>query len=781
MMVQDRFVGFITIDKFEPDYYTEHDADVVFALARQAAIAVENARLFEAEQERRQMANTLIDVGRIVASSLNRDSVLDLILDQMARVISFDGMTIHTNVSHTEDALTVQVVATRGKVGTSPGGIIRYSGEHPARDIYRLKAPIVLQDTNDAQSWFEGYTSNQDIYLYPIRSWIAAPMLVQGEVIGIITADKFEPNFYDEKDAETVFALARQAAVAVKNAELHESQRATLVELQSYNRRLETLHRIATVVSSTLESEKVLADTAELLEELFDVQGCMIALEQRNTQSMLTVAYPTQIVPQPVSVEKSTIYEQLVGNKQVTPLVVDRVQNDPARQILQMAGLSSAILAPLIANNIVIGIIGLEMSGREDFDEQEKQTYAAIARQVAIAIYNAELYEEALVANQLKGEFLANISHELRTPLNAIIGYTDMLLGDIYGDLNDKQRDRVERVNKSGNHLLELISDVLNLSKIESGQFELERELVDPRVLEDVLVSVTPQAEAKGLSIDPVFDTNLPDVNIDVGRIRQVLLNLLSNAIKFTSEGQITLATSTIHVRDGRSLMLSIPAHLHVSDGYWLVINVVDSGIGINENDQQIIFDAFRQARSSSKNQIEGTGLGLAISKQIVELHGGYIWVESEENVGSDFTILLPAQYTEEPSEIEVHEWESGDPDAPLVIVIDDDTASLQLIQDYLADEPYRLLCTNDAPHGLTLIRCHRPVAVILDLMMPEMNGVALLEELWADERIADTPVIIMSIVGRREVIAQLDVNKVLTKPVSRDALLSELHTLLPT
>ncbi len=772
MLMQDRFVGFITVDKFVPNYYTQSDVDTVFALSRQAAIAAENARLFEAEQERRQVANMLIDVGRVVASTLDQDKLMQRILDQLQRVVDYDGASIMISTEETDMRMTNMLVATRGAVGSPPGTLVFFGDEHPIQSIYDRQRVVIIPDVQEHASWHD-VTMDGPQELLPVRAWMGVPMLVQDRIIGVITLDSFKHNTYDRQDAETAFALARQAAIAIENAQLHEHQKARA-------KRLSTLHRIASVVSTRLDTARVMTDAAHLLKDLFVAANCMIALRVKDTPGTVVVAYPSLPAAIPISLDDSATHEELMAERAIATLAA--TNDDPMADLLTQAGLAQALVLPLISNEVLIGFIGLELREPEQLlnNAEEYQTFTAIANQVAVAIYNAELYEQSLAANQLKNQFLATISHELRTPLNAIIGYTDMLLSGIYGLLNSKQIDRMQRVFDNGNRLLELISDVLDLSKIEAGKFELEIAPLDvSAVVNDAVTSIAPQAEAKSLPLKITIAEDLPAAQADSGRIRQVLTNLLSNAVKFTSGGEVTLRVHTAAVHDGSASEIDIPAALDVSDGKWLVFQVSDTGIGISEEDQRIIFDAFRQVDGSARRQHEGTGLGLAISRQITEMHNGHIWVNSEPGVGSCFMVLLPTLDVPAPKDVTLIESDTGvsvlEPsEQPVLVVIDDDATALQLIQDYLSVHAYRVICTNRPTHGLALVRRHRPAVVLLDVMMPdmEMDGFAALAALKGDENTSDIPVVMLSVVEHKPEAMRLGAAAYIPKPINQMKLL---------
>ncbi|MEM6528102.1 MAG: GAF domain-containing protein, partial [Chloroflexota bacterium] len=784
MLVQDRFLGFINVDKFEPDYFTERDAETVFALARQAAVAVDNARLFKAEQQRRKVANSLIDVGRIVAATLDQDRVLTLILAQMQRVVNFDGATIQLNAPGVIDGSELIVQARRGSVGAAVATLMTYHDEHPIRTIYETQQPLIIEDIREEPHWFN-YDVDRRIELMPIRGWLGVPMIVQNRIIGVLTLNKFEEDFYSHRDAETVFALARQAAVAVENARLHQNQRQALHTLQMRARRLATLHRIATVVSSTLERDHVMEATADLSQELFDADGCMIALTVKDAETMY-VAHSTNDYSefQMVFMTDSAIYQSIMTDRNITMVTATPENyNDPMIRLMRLGGMEALLMAPLVVNDRGIGFIGLDVQNRETpFENEEYETYAAIAQQVAVATYNAELYEEALIANRLKSQFLANISHELRTPLNAIIGYTEMTVEGIYGFLNDQQNDRLSRVLSSGQHLLALISDVLDLSKIEAGQMELEMIDTSPvEIIHNSMVLITPQAEEKGLLVELSMPTRPPRIHVDRGRIQQVITNLLSNAVKFTDEGTVRVTMRRVLTNDGYSSVLDIPTTVEVADGSWLAIAVEDTGIGISEADQKFIFDAFRQADGSAARRHEGTGLGLAIAREISQMHGGHIWVQSEPEAGSTFTVLLPVIEEVEVAPVNLIESSVGNERNPTVLVVDDDDSTLQLMQDYLGGDNYRILCTNSARHGLKLATERAPAVVILDVDMPEMTGFDVLEEMRANPRTASTPVVMVSIMELQAEAARLGAAAYLVKPLDRSELAGVIEQAVQT
>jgi|GEM_PF-619257 len=768
----NQVIGLVSIQNMMQDAYTDADLSLLMFIAAQIALAVENRGLLQAEQDRRRVASTLMEVSQVVSSTLQQDEVLERILEQMQRLLDFDSASIMMPAPGCTDGSRMIISAAHGSYRAAKGAEFHFNELNPARQAFASQQPVVITDAQAHPGW---YNPPNVPSASQIRSWIGVPMLAQDQVIGLITLDKFVPNHYTEDDASAAFALARQAAIAVANARLHAEAETALAALDQRARRLASIGRISTILSSSLDQDVVLNTAARLLAELFACDRCgIILIDDRDGLAYLVAEYPaTGNVGVRIPVEGDATFEQLIHSNKA--LAVYKA-NANGTESTQWLGAPATLLAPLIARDRVIGSISLDVTDPErKFTDEEHETGLTIAGQVALAINNARLYEQALAANRLKTEFLANISHELRTPLNAIIGYSELLLSQIYGELNHKQVDRLNRVNSGGKRLLELINDVLDLSKIEAGQLEI---VLAPMSLSDVIydaiADITPQAEAKGLTLDPVLPLDMPPIQADAQRIRQMVTNLLDNAVKFTQTGGITLNVGLVSLRDGTVVEgVKPPDYVNVIDGDWLSISIADSGIGISYEDQAIIFDSFRQADGSTVRKYEGTGLGLAITRQLVKLHHGHIWVESEPGRGSTFTILLPFA---PPPQYNTDVPEQADPERPLVLVIDDDPLALQLVQDYLSEDRYQVVGTTSPAQALELARKLHPAVIITDIMMPAISGWEVLRELKADKETTDIPVIILSIIEQKTVGFYLGAADYLVKPITRETLQAALE-----
>lgn len=410
---------------------------------------------------------------------------------------------------------------------------------------------------------------------------------------------------------------------------------------------------------------------------------------------------------------------------------------------------------------------GIALQNLDQYANLQKLSRELQERQAQIERSNRELAR----ADQLKSEFLANMSHELRTPLNAIIGFAELLGEQFYGPLNAEQRDYLDNIRTSGEHLLALINDILDLSKIEAGRMELSREMVRlPDLLQSSLTIV--KEKAHDGRVDLTYDAgDTGEIIADARKLKQVLFNLLSNAVKFTpAGGSIRLTART------------------VDDGAGVEIAVTDTGIGIRAEDQDKLFREFTQLDGSLSRRHDGTGLGLALTKRLVELHGGTISVRSAFGAGSTFTIHLPATSPIQPVErssptvelaaVPAPPAAPSPENAPLVLIIEDDDSTATLIAAYLRSGGYRSARAANGAEGLQLARRLKPHGITLDVMMPVLDGWVFLEEAARDPLLAEIPVVVMSVASDANAGWTLGASAVLNKPVRREDLFQALSKL---
>ena len=438
-------------------------------------------------------------------------------------------------------------------------------------------------------------------------------------------------------------------------------------------------------------------------------------------------------------------------------------------ELQRLGGFRTMLGVPMLHGGGVIGVIVVWRREVDVFDETHVNLAETFAAQGAIAIATAELISElnekngALeVASRHKSEFLANMSHELRTPLNAVIGFSQVLLDRLFGEVNPKQEHYLENILRSGRHLLSLINDVLDVSKVEAGRMELETEPVTlDGILEEALMLVREQAGGREQTLTLDVEPDLPEVSADVRRIKQVVLNLVTNAVKFTPPG-------------GR---ITVSAH---AAGNEVQVCVKDTGIGIATADQAAIFDAFQQVSHGPEPKPEGTGLGLTLSRQIVGLHGGRMWVDSELGGGSSFTFSLPTAQARAQPQPERTAYETSGMSGANLLLVEDDEHSIDLLSLYASEAGFDIAVARDGEQGLELARQLRPLGIILDIRLPGVDGWEFLARAKADPELADVPVVIVSMVDERNRGLALGAADYLVKPVTRADLLEALARATP-
>jgi signal transduction histidine kinase/CheY-like chemotaxis protein len=431
------------------------------------------------------------------------------------------------------------------------------------------------------------------------------------------------------------------------------------------------------------------------------------------------------------------------------------------------------LAVPVIREQRIVGAIVIRRKTPGEFPQAVVELHQTFASQSVLAIENARLFQEVeekgrelAVASKHKSEFLANMSHELRTPLNAILSYSQLLREEAEDTGQDESIADLDKIHAAGEHLLRLINDILDLSKIEAGRMDLYLETFDvPTMVHEAVAVVRPLVEKNVNTLVVECAADLGTMHADQVKVRQALLNLLSNAAKFTEQGTVTLA-----VRRGSG------------DGL-ISFAVSDTGIGMTEEQLGRLFEAFSQADSSTTRRYGGTGLGLAISRHFCRLMGGDVQVESEPARGSTFTITLPV-------DVQLHDGRRGDsaeldgssgiqpptdPTLPTILVVDDDPTVRELMQRFLRSAGFNIVTAAGGEEGLRLAREVRPDAITLDVMMPGMDGWAMLAALKADPDLADIPVTMLTIVEDRSMGYALGAADYLTKPIDRERLVAAL------
>jgi signal transduction histidine kinase len=581
------------------------------------------------ESLERQTATS--EILRVISGSpTNMQPVLDAIAERAARLCSADDVRIHL-----VDGDTLRLVAQLGPIPAVEARPIT-----PTRLIGRAVLERRTIHVHDMQAALEEFPDAAAIIrAFGTRTSLASPLVRDGVAIGVIQIRRLEVEPFSAKQIALLETFADQAVIAIENVRLFK-------ELQSSNRELTTSLDQQTATSEVL---RTIAQTKTDPQPVFDtiVRSAAKLCHAHTTAVFLTdgrtIHHPAHYGDSPAALAaikarfpRPLDKETAAGNAILTrsvihvpdvekPSVVEFV-----RQTGRVVGFRSLLSIPMLRQDEAVGAINVTRREPGPFSEGEVALLETFADQAVIALENVRLFRELEGANrelsaasQHKSEFLANMSHELRTPLNAIIGFSEVLSERMFGDLNDKQDEYLKDIHASGQHLLSLINDILDLSKIEAGRMELELTDFDlPTAIDNALMLVRERAGRRSIVLHTAVDARLGQVWADERKVRQVVLNLLSNAIKFTPEG-------------GRIEVLAAP-----KDGS-VEVSVSDTGVGIAPEDQEAVFEEFRQVGTAEK-KVEGTGLGLALSRKFIELHGGKIWVKSQVGAGSTFTFTLP-------------------------------------------------------------------------------------------------------------------------------------------
>ena len=610
------------------------------------------------------------------------------------------------------------------------------------------------------------------------RTIMGVPMLLDGEVVGVLSVWRIQIHPFSGGAVEVLTTFAAQAALAVRTVDLVRTLKSRTDELGRKVSQLEALGAVGQAVSSSLNPNEVLNTIITQAVQLSGSDGGSIYKFDEDAREFRveTVCGTSPEAFDALRRARIALNDTFIGKAAALgrPLELTDLRDaplDPHLSVLAETGWRSLVAVPMLREGRVVGAMVIRRHTPGRIPQEVYDLLETFASQSSLALINAQLYRQlerqsaALeVASRHKSEFLASMSHELRTPLNAIIGFSEVLLERMFGELNERQDDYLRDIWSSGKHLLELLNDILDLSKIEAGQMVLNRsEFAVRESLEYCLSMVRERALKQGILLSLEVDPQVGLLDADRLRFRQVVLNLLSNAVKFTPDGGRVRVRAAIRDQD-------------------LVVEVTDTGPGVAVEDRQRIFDSFQQGLQHPE-QTEGTGLGLTLSKRILELHEGRIWVESEIGKGSTFGFALPAG-SGEPALMSVPQvgLDSGFPTelapgpGPTVVVVEDDRRSFDLLRVYLEAAGARVVSARDGEEGLDTVRRLSPAGVILDILLPGIDGWEVLAQLKADPETAAIPVVVVSMLDERGRGFALGAAEYLVKPVGKDPLLAALH-----
>jgi signal transduction histidine kinase len=645
MVRGDRALGLIAVTRADSTAFPDQLVELLRTFADQAVIAIENVRLFkELQASNKHLTDALgkqtatSDILRVISrSQTDVRPVFEEILSSAIRLMDAQAGTLTRIRGDHLDLAAFKGADTGGEATLRAAFPVSLQGHGVHADAVRTRMPVnIAEAQNDTRE-----PARSIARAVGYQSVAVVPMLRHEAAIGTISAVRRAPGGFTEDEIALLRTFGDQAVIAIENARLLSELQARTEDLSRSVEQLTALGEVGRAVSSTLDLETVLTTIVSRAVELSGLDGGVVFEYDQGAQEFVhrVATEAGEALAEARRATRVRKGEGVVGQTaltlepaQVADIAVPGAYESRLRENLIASGIRAVLAVPMVREGELIGCLVVSRNRPGDFTADTIELLRTFATQSALAIQNARLFREIELksreleaASRHKSEFLANMSHELRTPLNAIIGFSEVLSERMFGELNEKQDEYLKDIHASGQHLLSLINDILDLSKIEAGRMELELTDFDfPTTLDNTLTLIRERAGRRGIALHLSVDERLGQMRADERKIRQVVLNLLSNAIKFTPEG-------------GRIEVAAVPRDEFVE------VSVSDTGIGIASEDQEAVFEEFRQVGTAAK-KVEGTGLGLALSRKFIELHGGRIWVQSQVGIGSTFTFTIPVQ-----------------------------------------------------------------------------------------------------------------------------------------
>jgi signal transduction histidine kinase/CheY-like chemotaxis protein len=742
----------------------------------------------------------LSDIGKEITASLDLNTILFKLYERVNQIL--DASIFGVGLYRPEKHLIEYSLAIENSRRYAP--YTRSTDDKNQLAVWCIdrRLPILLNDVAvEASKYVPAYKHSGRLLedgteAQPPSSMIYLPLIAQERVLGVLSVQSFKKNAYTERHLSLLENLAAYTTIALDNANAYRVINEQEQKVRERAAELATINRITQALATQLDKDSLIQLVGNQVRDVFRAPIAYVALLDRETMMLhFPYSFGENATPRPFG---KGLTSQIIRTGE-SLLINEEMDHNRAKLGIEKMGRDTASFlgVPIPSGGQVIGVISVQSTDQEGrFTEADERLLSTIATAVGVTFHNAKLFEEARLAraaaeeaDAAKSSFLSTVSHELRTPLTSVLGFAKIIRRRLQERLfplipsDDRKVEQAKQqvienlgvVVSEGERLTKLIDDVLDLAKIEAGKFTWNMAAVAVKDVIDRAVAATASLfEAKKLKLESDIEPDLPVVTGDQDRLIQVVINLISNAVKFTDQGSIKCSARL--------------------DNGELVVSVTDSGIGIAPADQPKVFEKFKQVGDTLTDKPKGTGLGLPICKEIVEYHGGQIWVESAPGQGSTFSFTLPV--IEDPEKIDLQprrrtvdieslvkqlreKVDTHQPRDKSVLVVDDDQHIRSLLNQELSEAGYRVRLAEDGRKALSLIREETPGLVILDVMMPEMNGFDVAAVLKNDPVTMDIPIIILSILEDKERGFRLGVDRYLTKPIDTVSLFHEVDALL--
>ncbi len=742
-----------------------------------------NQELEEANKELRKALETIEAINE-VAEKLNRmlmpEDVAEAIAVGVKKLIDYDDCRIY--LIDDEEQFLIPVFYGKSKIDLDKKEKIDKLKEKVGKGIIgttysKGKAELIGDVSKHPKAFYNKNEKPAD------ESILAVPMQYEDNILGVIVLIKSGLHQFTQADLRTLTILAGQAAVAIENARLLQQEK-------RQTRQLSLINEVTKKAVSTLNIAELCHHVIESLSDEFEDTHIILMLNNEEDNKLYIQAHNgpfSKYLSQKKYFDDGIIGKAVKSGKAV---FINNIKNESGYKEI-IPGIQSELVVLIKKGDKLLGALNLVSSKINYFDEKDLTMMTMIADQVAMGIINARLYESekdskeiAQSANRAKSEFLANMSHEIRTPMNSIIGFSDLLLQE---NLPDDLVDFIRTIKINGEGLLQIINQILDLAKVETGRMEVDNQEFD---LEELIDNVTQLLRPKVLDKGLTFKLNknpqnLPIINADSLKIRQIMVNLIGNSIKFTEEGKIELDVFIKEKKNNKAQLL---------------MNVKDTGIGIKSEKKDLIFESFTQVDASITRRFGGTGLGLSLCKQMINLLNGEIWLESEEAKGSTFSFSIPVEVIAskekaKEKQVKTEKIKVKTPKIldsttlsnvkkikegsiqPSVLLIEDNGSALELLQRYLQKDGYKVYCSTSGEDGIIQAKFYRPDAIILEILLPgKIDGWEVLQKLKAGTLTKDIPVLVYSVLSNQKKAFSMGAVEYIEKPAKESELLEKLH-----